>query len=297
MRIVLGALIVTLVLLVRRAFVWQRVVQARERAHPIQPNGEVADAGSLVLDGGPNGVLIVHGFGDSPQSVAPVAHALHASGFTVHAPLLAGHGRTLTAFSLSRSPEWEASARSALEALQARCARVAIVGVSAGGALACQLSIEAAKRTPPQALVLITPYLEVPALVRWVTPLWPLWALVRPWIPSDREASIREPQARADSLGYGALTPRLLRELRATVERGASASSRVTLPTLAIFSTRDYRIPVAAAHRIFERIGAPEKELRWVHRSGHVVTVDYDRDEVAAWTVEWIASHLAAVSA
>ena len=39
-------------------------------------------------DGGPVGVLVVHGFTGNPQSMRPLAEALGAAGFTVSLPLL-----------------------------------------------------------------------------------------------------------------------------------------------------------------------------------------------------------------
>jgi len=40
---------------------------------------------------GSRGVLLLHGFGDSPQTLWLLANDLHATGFGVRAPLLPGH--------------------------------------------------------------------------------------------------------------------------------------------------------------------------------------------------------------
>lgn len=245
-------------------------------------------AAPIDLEGGEDGVLVLHGFGDTPQSVGTVAQALHAAGFTVYAPLLPGHGRTIASFTASRGEEWEECVRAAYARLAGRCSRTAIVGVSMGGALACTVAAAPGPHPPPSALVLITPYLHRSLYARLLTSAWPLWSLVRPWIRSNLELSIREPRARARSLGYGMATPRLLRELRGVVERGMRASAQVRMPALVIFSAHDYRIPETAARAAFVRLAARDKELRWVQRSGHVITVDYDAADVAAWTCGWL---------
>lgn len=290
-------LAIILVLWLRHALAWRRASRQRQREHPPGPDGVVAGAESIALDAGRFGVLILHGFGDSPQSVVPVARALHAAGMTVRAPLLPGHGRTLEVFSHSCASEWEQSTREAYAALRVKCEQVAVVGVSMGAALASLLATQDGKqRGTLTSLVLITPYLSMTPSARWVTPIWPIWSLVRPFFTSDKESSIREPNARADSLGYGITTPRLLRELRNVVDRGIASSARQNVPTLMIASEHDYRIPAETARAIFDHIGSSEKELRWVRRSGHVVTVDFDREEVAALTVDWIRRHFAASS-
>ena len=58
-------------------------------------------------------VLLLHGFGDTPQTLHYVADALHAAGYTVRAPLLPGHGRTLAAFGATRAKQWISAARDA----------------------------------------------------------------------------------------------------------------------------------------------------------------------------------------
>jgi esterase/lipase len=48
----------------------------------------------------PNGraVLLIHGGGDTPQTLRYLADALHAQGYAVRAPLLPGHGRMVREF-------------------------------------------------------------------------------------------------------------------------------------------------------------------------------------------------------
>ena len=46
-------------------------------------------------DGGPHGVLVLHGFTGNPQSMRGLAEAFAAAGFTVELPLLPGHGTSV----------------------------------------------------------------------------------------------------------------------------------------------------------------------------------------------------------
>lgn len=264
--------------------------RAWRAAHPVAADGIIPGAGSLVLNGtDARAALLLHGFGDTPQSLARQAHALHARGWTVVAPLLPGHGRTLEDFQRSNAAQWAACAREAYDTLAQSHASVAVVGLSMGGALAVRVVAEAARG--PSALVLIVPYLDLSARARAWTTLWPIWSLWRAWVPGNPVASIHDPVARRESLGYGSATPRLLRELRRVVERATAVANRVTTPTLAIFSTADYRVSPEGARRAFAAIGAAEKAIHWVTRSGHVVTVDYDADEVSNRLIDWLERH------
>jgi len=289
-----------LAVLVTATAVWRhRSLRAGERAwasaHAAAPDGVIPGAESLALDGGERAVLLLHGFGDTPQSLAPQARALHARGWTVRVPLLPGHGRNLRAFRASDAAAWQRAAHESYKTLAAAHRRVAIVGQSMGGALAMLVAGEQVAHSPC-ALVLIVPYLHVSAKGRALTAIWQFWSIWRAWVPGNAEASIRDPAARARSLGYGCATPRLLRELRRVVDAAAALAGAVTTPTLAIFSEHDYRISPEVARRAYSRIGAPEKTIHWVSRSGHVISVDFDGEEVTRRVLDWLERHSVAAT-
>ena len=124
----------------RQAAKWETAVATRL---PLGPDGVVRGAGPIAREAaGDRAALVLHGFGDTPESVATVAHALYAAGWTVHAPLLAGHGRDLPTFARSRAEDWLATARAAYATVRGRRARVAIVAQSMGAALAAVLLLK-----------------------------------------------------------------------------------------------------------------------------------------------------------
>ena len=117
------------------------ILRARARAQALTTVGTRLTLGSdgivlgattidLAADGN-RAVLMLHGFGDTPQTLQYLAAYLHGQGWAVRAPLLPGHGRTLHEFSASRAEEWIAFAGAELDALRARYDTIAIVGLSA----------------------------------------------------------------------------------------------------------------------------------------------------------------------
>ena len=261
-------------------------VSARLR---VGPDGIVAGARPIARDAGTGrAVLLLHGFGDTPQTLHYVADALQAAGYTVRAPLLPGHGRTLADFRASRAKQWIAAARDAYAELAATFGPSPVVGLSMGGALGIILAAE----TPTMpALALVAPYVSVPRRARFVARFYPLWELLTPYFRSGGERSILDPAERAQALGYGVLTPRLLFELSRVVRRVQVSLPRVRVPTLVIHGLNDERIPPDAAAREYARLGAAEKELVWTKEGGHVLTVDYGRDRVIELVLDWVARH------
>jgi carboxylesterase len=234
-------------------------------------------------------VLLLHGFGDTPQALEYLARELHARGYGVLAPLLPGHGRTLRDFAASDAAHWLGAAHSALAMLRGRYECVSVVGLSMGGALAAQLAADDAELP---ALVLLAPYLDAPPLLRALARCHMVWRAVAPVVPSGNAArSIHDPEARALSLAYGATTPRLLAELVRVADRARARLPRVIAPTLLVQSREDNRVTPAVAERALRALGAAEKRLEWLHGCGHVVTVDYCRAQVAALVGDWLDRH------
>src|SRR5258706_15476562 len=121
---------------------------------------------------GSHGGLLLHGFGDTPQTLALLARRLKKSGYSVFVPLLPGHGRNMEAFTRSRADECIAAARISLLELRSRSDGVSVAGLSIGGALAVLL---AADTRDIAALVLIAPYLGMPRLLHAAAVTYWLW--------------------------------------------------------------------------------------------------------------------------
>lgn len=259
---------------------------ANRQSHPRTANGVMLGAEPIEMPGDSDaGVLLIHGFGDTPQTLHPVADHLHALGYGVLAPLLPGHGRSLREFVRSNTEEWLAESRTALDRLNARYARVGIVGLSMGGAIAVILAVESPNTA---ALTLLSPYLTMPEFVRRVS-RWPrVMSWLLPYFPGFGDRSIHDGRAAAESRAYGAMNAKVLGELATIVDRAAAVLGALELPVLMIQSRQDNRIPEVAGAQTFARIGSSNKKMVWISESGHVITVDRDRDRVLSEVAEWL---------
>jgi carboxylesterase len=233
-------------------------------------------------------VLMLHGAGDTPQTLRYLGEALYANGFHVVAPLLPTHGRAVRDFARANANDLSVFARQELDSLRAEHEWVALVGLSMGGALAAQLAADD-DRLP--ALVLIAPYLAMPSRIRIAARCTWLWGRFAPILQSTDGRSILDPEEQARNLAYGVFTPAALRALYLTMRRAVAALTHVRAPTLYIQSREDNRIAVPDAERAFAKIGAEEKRLEWVTGAAHVITVDYGRDRVIASVVSWLTNH------
>ncbi|MBA3891728.1 MAG: alpha/beta fold hydrolase [Gemmatimonadaceae bacterium] len=233
-------------------------------------------------------VLLLHGAGDSPSSLRYLADHLHAGGYSVRAPLLPGHGRTIREFSQVTADLWYEAAREELLALRTAHEWVAVVGLSMGGALAARLAADPAVSDDLPAIVLLAPYLEPPAFVRAAAFTSRGWGTVASYVETIDPRSIHDTSERERSLGYGVMTPAALRALVRTARLASQSLPGITVPTLMIQSRHDNRVPAAGAERAFARIGASDKRMVWREVGGHILTVDHGWEEVVADVAGWL---------
>jgi carboxylesterase len=267
----------------------RRAERAYAHARPPSADGIVPGAEGFTREGSTGrALLLLHGFGDTPQTLRYLADHLHAAGFTVHAPLLPGHGRGLRDFAAASADDYARAAREALAQLRARAPWVGVIGLSMGGAIAARL---AAESSDVRALALLAPYLMPPPAVTLVGRTAPLWSAVVPYLGGrGGDTSVHDPVARAASFAYGVFPPSAVRALCATAAAGRRALPSITVPTLVVNSREDNRIPYAVAESATASLAGPT-ERHWVTGCGHVITVDYCRDVVAKLVLDFLTHH------
>ena len=267
-----------------------RLARAIDSQHPRGPDGVIVGAESFELtpeSGNSGAILAIHGFGDTPQTVRYLAEALAAKGWFVRAPLLPGHGRTIAEFAKSDAAEWLGTVRAEYSTLRNKYEHTVLLGVSMGGALATILAAEA--RDLP-ALVLIAPYLAMPRWLAMIAASSPVIGIGVRYMVGGGVRSITDPVEAERNLAYGAVTPRLVAELRRVVGLAQAAEPQVRAPVLFIQSHHDNRIAPEAAEAAFARLGSADKQLVWVDKGTHIITVDVGRDIVIGHVADWLAT-------
>lgn len=258
-------------------------------SRPLGPDGVVVGGSGFVLErANAPAVLLLHGAGDTPQTLRYLANELHTRGFHVKVPLLPGHGRSIADFARVTADALFDASREHYRELASTHAWVGVIGLSMGGALAVSLAAESPKMP---ALVLIAPYLAMPPKVERAAELSWLWGWLAPVIASTDGRSILNPEEAKQNLAYGVFTVGALRALRTVVQRAFRSLPQVVVPTLIIQSRTDNRIDPSVAEQALASLGATEKRLEWISGAAHVITVDYGYEHVLALAVDWMSQH------
>ena len=273
-----------------RLAIAQRVERRFEESNPRNSDGIIIGAEPTRVRGvRPGAVLLLHGYNDSPQTVRSLAAALHDFGWTVHAPVLAGHARTLQAFAQSGATEWMDGVRSEYRELRAHHEVVAVGGMSMGGALALLL---AAEQADVRAVFGVASFLNVTLTMRAVVAVSAIAGLGARYVSGGGGRSVHDPEAARNIIAYRMSTPRLVRELEKIASSAVEALPRIHQPVLFVQSREDNRIPVRSTVRAFDRIASRDKSLDWVTGAGHVLTVDYGHERLERRIIEWLSARM-----
>jgi len=243
------------------------------------------DPSAFFLEGGPTGVLLIHGFTGSPPEMRLVGDALHQRGLTVSGPLLPGHGTTVEDMNRHKWTDWTDHVEQALTDLRARCERVFAGGLSMGTLLTLYL---AAHHPDLPGAILYSPATVVADRLIYLTPVFKYVMRQR---PKSADHDLTDPEAEKRLWSYDEYPTFPAHELLKLQVRVRRLLPQVTCPLLIIHSTLDQAIHPSSARLTYERAGSTDKELVTLHNSGHCLTVDSEWEFVAEKTYEFIQSH------
>ena len=257
-----------------------------------RPRIETLDRDGLSFLGrGTNGrgVLLVHGVTGSPVELKHIAKHLHRAGYTVYAPLLAGHGIDMPTLRKSRWQDWYESIAKDCDWFKREVDQVVMAGVCVGGLLGLRL----AHHDPAiKAATIYSPLLEYDG---WNAPRHYRYGFIS--VPIAVHLGFSRFIALKERPPFGIKSDRLRRLLAETPD-----GIRGTLPAfpvdtlhqnLQVFAEMkkllpQIKTPTLLVHAKDDDLGSPENalyiqrqlagpcEIEWLNNSYHMVHVDQE---------------------
>jgi carboxylesterase len=229
------------------------------------------------------GALFCHGFTSSPQNMRLLADHLAERGIAVRAPLLPGHGTTWQDLNSKNDQDWFSAVETAFHELGAECEEVFLVALSFGAALALDL----AARYPDKVsgVVTMAGIVATKDPRRFLSPV--IRKLVRslPGVGND----IADPELK--EIVYDRLPTNAAYFMLKQLKKARLGLPSVTAPVLVMHGRNDHTVAPFNAQLIYDTVGSTDKELIWLEKSYHVVTLDHDRNEVFDRTYRFIEEH------
>ena len=242
----------------------------------MQPGAE-----AFAQDGGPVGVLVLHGFTGSPRTIRPWADHLAAAGLTVSAPRLPGHGTDWHDLATTGWEDWYLAAQDAFSDLAGRCEQVFVTGLSMGACLALRLAQTQGRAV--SGIVIVNPSLAPDTRLFLIAPVLKHVVRTLPGVEGD----IKKPGA--EEGGYKRVPVKAAVTLPAMWKATSAHLREVTQPLLVYRSTVDHVVGPNSMRVL--RAALPDVEVRPLADSYHVATLDNDAPTIFDGTLEWINEH------
>lgn len=253
----------------------------RDMTKMTPPDFDALETQPFLLEGSQTGLLLLHGFTSTPQSVRHVGHRVHEmTDATVSCPLLAGHGESPVALAATNQQDWVSSAETALDALLQRCSSVVVGGLSLGATLALNLAARMPDRISGVISINGSTGLYRPEVVA------PLYDQGGPDNVPGIGSDIADPNGYETC--YDVIPRGTLKERFILTNATGALLPLLRQPILVIQSRTDHVVDPQNAIRIACNVASDDVRLCWLRKSWHVATLDYDQDFIASEMSDFI---------
>jgi len=236
------------------------------------------DPSPVRVDGGSPAVVAFHGYAGTAFEVRLVVDAAKDAGLAAYAPNLPGHGTNASDLAKTSFDDWLRGGEAALDSVLASSEKAIVVGLSMGSLVAAHLAARRSRDVCGLAM------LANATRLTWPFPTLALKLVDRLGLPDfsipKTTSDIGDPEARANHVTYGLQPVHAAIEVLRGGERTEALLGAIVAPALVAHGKRDRVCPFANAGRVLGLLGSTEKTLLVLPRSHHIVTRDYDKDDL-----------------
>ena len=227
------------------------------------------------------GCLLIHGFTGSPAAMRPLGKELSSQGYSVLGIRLPGHGTNIENLHTTMLIDWLAAVEDGLHVLESITDRIFVIGQSMGGVL----TLWAASHFKLSGIVLLsTPYPDKDnKKLRQIK------------LISKFRKEISKPQSNQEkkitqkgNVAYSKYSSNAILNAMNLMSEVEQEISGISNPVLLIQSKMDNVIDQGSMDAFFERLPGQDKEKVWLKNSGHVITLDQEKEIVFKETTSFI---------
>ncbi|RYG74445.1 alpha/beta fold hydrolase [Lentibacillus lipolyticus] len=225
----------------------------------------------FTFEAGPRAVLLLHGFTGHSADVRMLGRFLEKKGYTSHAPIYRGHGKEPEELVKAGADEWWEDAVHAYNHLkELGYSEIAVAGLSLGGVLGLKLAYsEQLKGVIPMCAPMFFDNQEE------LTKGYKFKAREFKQLEGkDKDTIESEVQQLVDeSRGMFGDLADLITEVHDQIDT-------IYTPTFVVQARQDEMINTDSASYIYENVEANQKDIKWYEQSGHVITMDKEKEQL-----------------
>jgi carboxylesterase len=225
----------------------------------------------FTFERGPRAVLLLHGFTGHTADVRMLGRFLERNGYTSHAPIYRGHGLPPEELIKTRPDQWWEDVQEAFQHLKnLGYHEIAVAGLSLGGVLSLKLA-----------------YTEnVKAVIPMCAPMSfnnenQLTSGFAAFSKEYKQLEGKDEETIKQEVAYlmENSTP-MFHELGKLITDVRNHVDMIYTPTMVVQARLDKMIDTKSATYIYENVESENKEMKWYEESGHVITIDKEKEQL-----------------
>ncbi|MGG0409538.1 alpha/beta hydrolase [Peribacillus simplex] len=235
----------------------------------------------FTFEGGKRAVLLLHGFTGNSADVRMLGRYLEKQGYTCHAPHYKGHGVPPEELVKTGPEDWWKDVMMAYDFLKSKGhEEIAVAGLSLGGVFSLKLGY-----TVP-----------IKGIVSMCAPMYikSEEMMFKGVLEYAREFKKYEGKTQEQiELEMDLLADKPMNTLKALQELITEVREHVDLiyaPTFVVQGRHDDVINPKSADIIIDAIESPVKRIKWYEESGHVITLDKEKNQLHEDVFEFLES-------
>ena len=232
------------------------------------------------------GIVLVHGFMAAPRELVDLANALHQRGWWVYVVRVKGHGTSPTDLARQSGQDWQNSVDGGYAALSTFCKEVIVGGFSFGGGLA----LDCAARIPAvRAVFAVSPPMQLQDLSSRFAPTIAAWNRLLDRLNQEKgKKEFVEIVPEHPEINYHRLPITSLVAMEIVMKELVDKLPVITVPTLIVQAKGDPVVTPEGSKRLFEQLGAQEKEYLLVDLNRHGILSGPGAEQVHAAIIAFI---------
>lgn len=226
----------------------------------------------FTFKGGKKAVLLLHGFTGNTADVRMLGRYLNERGYTCHAPQYKGHGVPPEELVHTGPEDWWKDVIEGYHFLQEEgYDEIAACGLSLGGVFSLKLGYT----VPVKGIVPMCAPMYIKSEEVMYKGVLDYAKNYKKAIEGKSEGTIQQEMKDFEKTPMNTLKE--LQELIADVRKNIDM---IYSPTFVVQARHDHMINTDSANIIYNEVETDDKELKWYEESGHVITLDKERDKV-----------------
>jgi carboxylesterase len=225
----------------------------------------------FTFEGGERAVLLLHGFTGNSADVRMLGRFLESKGYTCHAPIYKGHGVPPEELVHTGPEDWWKDVMNAYQYLRDRGHEsIAAVGLSLGGVCSLKLGYTVPiKGIVPMCAPMYIKSEEV------------MYQGVLEYAREYKKRERKTPEQIEEEMKKFQEAPmKTLKALQNLISEVRESIDMIYAPIFVVQARHDHMINPDSANIIYNGVESPDKQIKWYEESGHVITLDKERDQL-----------------